>query len=202
MDSHAWDARYDDTELVWSATPNQFVRSIAAALEPGRALDVAAGEGRNAIWLAEQGWQVDAADFSAVAVDRCVRLAAERGQSERVRAVVADATATDWDAAAYDLVLFSYLQLPRDDWAAALTRAVAATKPEGRIVVISHAAKNLTDGYGGPQDPSVLWDPADVVHSADGFAVTVERAELVERELQTDDGEQVAIDTVVIFRKH
>ena len=55
MDSHAWDERYGGRELVWSGTPNVFVAEIAGSLDPGSALDVAAGEGRNAVWLAEQG---------------------------------------------------------------------------------------------------------------------------------------------------
>ena len=60
MDAGEWDARYRDSELVWSAGPNQFVEECCADLPPGRAIDLAAGEGRNAIWLAEQGWDATA----------------------------------------------------------------------------------------------------------------------------------------------
>ena len=56
MDANAWDERYAATELVWSAGPNQFVEHEVADLPPGRALDLACGEGRNARWLADRGW--------------------------------------------------------------------------------------------------------------------------------------------------
>ena len=56
MDAEAWNERYRDSELVWSAGPNQFVEAELSGLTPGRALDLAAGEGRNAIWLARRGW--------------------------------------------------------------------------------------------------------------------------------------------------
>ena len=78
MDATAWDARYAGADLVWSSTPNRFVEELVAPMVPGRALDLAAGEGRNALWLAERGWDVTSADFSAVAVERAREIAAER----------------------------------------------------------------------------------------------------------------------------
>ena len=65
MDQAAWDERYAGPELVWGAGPNCFVATELAGLSPGRALDLGTGEGRNAIWLAERGWQVTAVDGSA-----------------------------------------------------------------------------------------------------------------------------------------
>lgn len=71
MDSDAWDARYAAASgLVWTGEPNRYVVQELAGLPAGRALDLAAGEGRNAVWLAAQGWRVTAIDFSPVAVDR------------------------------------------------------------------------------------------------------------------------------------
>ncbi|MFD0328131.1 methyltransferase domain-containing protein [Streptacidiphilus monticola] len=83
MDAEDWDRRYAAEELVWSAGPNRFVAEELAGLTPGRALDLAAGEGRNALWLAEQGWRVDAVDWSAVGLDKARRAAAARGSSSR-----------------------------------------------------------------------------------------------------------------------
>ena len=70
VDAAGWDERYAATDLVWSAGPNQFVEAACADLPPGRAVDLAAGEGRNAIWLARRGWQVTAVDFSQVGLDK------------------------------------------------------------------------------------------------------------------------------------
>jgi SAM-dependent methyltransferase len=88
MDAHDWDERYAATGLVWSAGPNQFVEAELADMPPGRALDLAAGEGRNAIWLARQGWQVTAVDFSQAGLDKGRLLAGDLG----VDWVCADAT--------------------------------------------------------------------------------------------------------------
>src|SRR5690242_10217857 len=105
MKRDEWDARYAAVELVWSAGPNQFlVAELAeAGLSPGRALDVACGEGRNAIWLAAQGWQVTAADFSRVAIDKA------RARSDEVDWQVADVVEWSPPAQAFDLVIVFYL---------------------------------------------------------------------------------------------
>ena len=79
MDASDWDDRYRDQELVWSAGPNQFVEAICSPLPPGRSLDLAAGEGRNALWLAERGWDSTAVDFSAVAIEKAKAIASRRG---------------------------------------------------------------------------------------------------------------------------
>ena len=102
----AWDERYAGSELVWSAEPNQFVGAECADLPPGRAVDLAAGEGRNAIWLARRGWNVTAVDFSQVALDKGRQLAGDTA----VDWVCADATT--WRGEGYDLVVLAYLQLP------------------------------------------------------------------------------------------
>ncbi|HEY4606134.1 MAG TPA: class I SAM-dependent methyltransferase, partial [Acidimicrobiia bacterium] len=70
MDSADWDQRYLEADRLWSATPNLFVADRLRHLAPGRGLDLAAGEGRNAIWLASLGWKMTAVDFSEVAVAR------------------------------------------------------------------------------------------------------------------------------------
>lgn len=75
MDGQSWDRRYADCELVWSADPNQFFAAELADLPAGRALELGTGEGRNAMWLANQGWEVTAVDFSAVAIDKARAIA-------------------------------------------------------------------------------------------------------------------------------
>ena len=204
MDANAWDERYGGRDLVWSSTPNVFVADIAGRLEPGTALDVAAGEGRIAVWLAEQGWQVTAADFSPVAVQRTEQVARERlgDTAGAVRTVVADATGPaprEESGRGYDLVLFSYLQLPRGPWARALAEGVAAAAPGGAVLVVLHARRNLEEGTGGPQEPEVLHDPEDVLAAAADLPVEVVSAQLRHREVEGAD--RPALDTVVLFRR-
>ena len=82
VDAKAWDERYAAHDLVWSVEPNRFVAEIIGPLTPGHAVDLAAGEGRNAIWMVEQGWTVVASDYSPVAVDR-MRVARRRPARRR-----------------------------------------------------------------------------------------------------------------------
>lgn len=203
VDAHAWDERYAASDLVWSSTPNQWVAEVCAPLTPGRALDIAAGEGRNAIWLAERGWQVVATDFSPVAVARVTELAQTRlgVDAARLEAVVADATAPQpGGPAAYDLVVLCYVQLPAPQWQTALARAVEATAPGGLVVVVLHSTSNLDGGFGGPKDPAVLYDPEAVVADTALLPVDLERADLVTRVVEDADGRHEALDTLVLLR--
>jgi SAM-dependent methyltransferase len=195
MDVQTWNDRYRASELIWSAGPNQFVESICADLEPGRAIDLAAGEGRNAIWLAEQGWDATALDFSDVAIDKARQLAERRGVT--ITADVADLNAYVPTPGGYDLVLVAYLQIPDEQLTPILRRAAAAVAPGGTFLLISHDLSNLDGGYGGPQAPDVLTTPEQVV-AAVGDELEVRRAEVVERRVSTDDGERTALDTLVV----
>jgi len=169
MDANAWDDRYAAAELVWSVEPNQFVAAECADLPPGRAVDLAAGEGRNAIWLARRGWSVTAVDFSQVGLDKGRRLA---GDETKVDWVYADATA--WTGSDYDLCLIAYLQLPADQRAAAVRNGFASLRPGGTFLLVAHDSTNLTDGTGGPQDPSVLMTADDVLGDLAGPAANQE----------------------------
>lgn len=189
----AWDQRYSGPDLVWGAGPNRFVAEELAALPPGRAIDLGTGEGRNAIWLAERGWQVTAVDFSAAGLARAARLAAERGVS--VEWVQADVLDYQPALGGYDLVLIAYLQLPSASLAGVFRAAAAAVAPGGTLLVIGHDRDNIARGYGGPQDPDRLYTPAMVTAELDGLAIR--RAEQVLRSVQTPQGERTAIDTLV-----
>ncbi|MEZ5098137.1 MAG: class I SAM-dependent methyltransferase [Nocardioides sp.] len=175
MDANAWDARYAATGLVWSAEPNQFVAHECADLPPGRAVDLAAGEGRNAIWLARQGWRVTAVDFSQVALDKGRQLAG----NSTVDWVCADATS--WQGEGYDLAVVAYLQLAAAQRAAAVRNAFDALAAGGSFLFVAHDSSNLTEGHGGPQDPSVLMSAEDVLADLDGRSYDVVRAGRVER---------------------
>jgi SAM-dependent methyltransferase len=199
MDSKAWDDRYATAEYVWTADPNIFLAAEAATLSAGRVLDLACGEGRNAVWLAEQGWDVTGVDFSEVGLDKARRLAAERGVD--VTWVCADVTSWQPPAEGYDLVVVCYLQLPADQRRQAMRVAGLALAPGGTLLVVAHDSTNLLEGTGGPSDPAVLYRPADVLADleAAGIDVTVERAETVERPVT--GAERPALDCLVRVRR-
>lgn len=197
MDRGSWDERYRSRDLVWGIEPNRFLAEQAESLPPSRALDLACGEGRNALWLAEQGWRVTAVDFSKVAVDRGRSLATEWDLD--VEWVEGDVTEWDPPAEDFDLVIVFYLHLPADQRHRVMDRARRALAPGGTILVVGHDSTNLTAGYGGPQDPALLYEPDDLVADLDGL--TIERAERVTRRVATDHGERTAIDALVRARR-
>lgn len=181
-----WDQRYAEADMLWSVTPNVFVEREARNLPVGSALDLACGEGRNALWLAERGWRATGVDFSPVALDRARSIAAGRGVD--VRWVEADVLA--WrPEETYDLVLLAYLQIDPGSRTRALTNAARATRVGGSLLVVAHDLRNLTEGTGGPQDPNLLCTPEEV--TCPGFAV--ERSGTEPRPV---DG-AVALDAVV-----
>jgi 2-polyprenyl-3-methyl-5-hydroxy-6-metoxy-1,4-benzoquinol methylase len=195
MDHHAWNDRYAQTDLVWSAAPNRTFADEVAALRPGTALDLAAGEGRNAIWLAQQGWATTAVDFSDVAISKARQLAEANGVE--IDTVVADVTTYTPPVGAYDLVAIIYLHLPGPARAKVHRRAAAAVAPGGTMMVLGHDTTNITDGHGGPQDPTVLFSPDDVVRDLEPTGLTITKAERIERTVTTADGDRIAIDALI-----
>ena len=197
MDRAAWDARYSERELLWTADANRFLVEVVSGLEPGVALDLAGGEGRNAVWLAERGWRVTVLDWSKVALDKGRVLAQARGVAGEVAFMEADLL--DWAPAqaTADLVIVVYLHIPAPQRAGVWRSAAAAVRPGGRLVVIGHDSSNLTEGFGGPQDPSVLYS-AEEVASVLGEELVVERSERVERPVEIEDGMRVALDNLTV----
>jgi SAM-dependent methyltransferase len=193
MDRNDWNARYSGTELVWTAEPNRFLVAEVTGLPVGRALDLAAGEGRNSVWLTEQGWDVTAVDFSDAALTKARELA--RTRSVRLRLVEADVTRYTPAAQNYDLVLVAYLHLPEPARSRVIGRASQAVAAGGTLLIIGHDQTNRAEGYGGPKDPAVLATPEEIAAAIIGLEI--QRAETVKRTVQTPDGERVAIDQII-----
>jgi SAM-dependent methyltransferase len=197
MDSSSWDERYAATTSVWGGEPNRFVAEEFRNREPGRALDLGAGEGRNATWLAARGWEVTAVDFSAVAADRGRKIAADRGLA--VHWTVADLRDYRPAPAGFDAVIVAYLHLAPSELTVVLSRAAAAVAPGGRLLVVGHDVTNLSEGTGGPQNAEILYTPEAISASLPGLQIT--RAERVKRPVTTDHGTLDAIDTLVIAER-
>jgi SAM-dependent methyltransferase len=193
VDRNAWDERYAGDELVWSAQPNRFLVAEVETLPPGRALDLACGEGRNAVWLAERGWDVTGVDFSNAGIDKARRLAEARGVSAQWE--VADVTEYAPAPESFDLVIVMYLHLPEASRRLAFRSAAAAVAIGGTLLVVGHDITNPSVGWGGPSDAAVLYGPEDVVADLDGLEPV--KAERVRRPVPTDDGEKIAIDVLV-----
>jgi 2-polyprenyl-3-methyl-5-hydroxy-6-metoxy-1,4-benzoquinol methylase len=193
MDREAWNDRYRTPKLVWTAEPNRFLRELGEDLTPGRALDLACGEGRNAIWLARHGWMVTGVDFAGVGLEKARRHAAEHDVS--VDWIEADLRTWQPPQAAFDLVALLYLHLPADELEPVLRAAASAVAPGGTLFLVGHHRANIDEGVGGPQEPAVLYTPEEIVASLDGLEI--DRAERVTRDVDTG----TAIDALVQARR-
>jgi SAM-dependent methyltransferase len=190
MRAQEWDERYAERQQ-WSAEPNALIAELLGDLPAGDAVDLAAGEGRHALWLAGLGWHVTAVDFSDVGL---ARGRAQPG-ADRVTWVTADVTSWSAEPESLDLVLVAYLHLAEAETTALLTRAVGWLRAGGRLLVLGHDVENVTAGVGGPQEPAIL-------HSVDRLApvaelLDVDRLEQVRR--PTPAG--TALDTLVWGRR-
>jgi SAM-dependent methyltransferase len=193
-----WNRRWAGEERVHASTaPSRFLVAEVAGLRPGAALDLACGAGRNAVWLAEQGWRVTAVDFSDVALRMARALAVERRTV--VDWIEADLLAWTPPARAYDLVCVLYVQLPAPERRTVLGRAADAVRDGGTLLVVGHDLLNLTEGWGGPTQPDVLFTPDDVV--AEIGDLRVEAARRVRRPVEDAAGVREAIDALVRARR-
>jgi SAM-dependent methyltransferase len=197
VDRKDWNSRYQGDDLLWTDQPNRFLVAETADLKPGRALDLACGEGRNAVWLAGQGWQVTGVDFADLALEKARLLAEQRGvEAEWIRA---DLFEYEPAAEAFELVIVFYLQIPPERLRPILARAAKAVAPGGTFLLVAHDSSNLTHGYGGPRDSAVLYTAEDVLPALVGLEI--ERAEPVARTVETDEGVREAIDAFVRARR-
>ena len=195
MKREDWDARYASVENLWAVKPNRFLVREAAELEPGRALDLACGEGQNAIWLASLGWDVVGVDYSEVATAKARARAVRDGVEAEF--ICADLVGYAPDPQAYDLVLVLYLHIPAEQRRAVLERAAGAIARGGTFVFVGHDLTNLTDGVGGPSDPQLLCTPEEIAAELPGLEI--EKAERVLRDV--DGEERDAIDALVRARR-
>jgi thioredoxin reductase/SAM-dependent methyltransferase len=166
-----WDHRYRG-DRVWSGNPNGTLVSEISGLAPGRALDVGAGEGGDALWLAEQGWRVTASDISQRALDRVHAEAERRGLP--VEWHHADANALDaFEVGAFDLVSAQYPSIPRTPDGRGVRNLISAVAPGGTLLVVSHDLEPMrapidTLAHSRPFDP-------DAYVTVDDFAAALAR---------------------------
>ena len=199
MQSEQWDARYAQSESVWTREPNQFVLEYLEALPAGTMADIAGGEGRNALWFASRGWRAENIDFSEVAVNRSLEWAHQQGLAATFTATVADATAKGISQTApLDLVVMAYLQVPAVSLSQAITHAVEQIRSGGVFFGVWHARENLEHGFGGPPSADVLPTQDELRAAATSAGLTVEKLELRDRLVSVDGETHTAIDVVLI----
>lgn len=203
MNSDDWNVRYRDARVdsgsLWSATPPKIIRDTLATLSPGTALDLATGDGRTAVWLAQQGWKTTGVDFSAEAL-LTAQERARRNNVDQIHWVCADAR--NWTPeTTFDVVIVAYLHLPRMENAELLHRAAHWVAPGGTLIVLGHDVSNIAAGGHGPRNVDVLYSP-ELLRNNVQSTLTVARCEMLHRN-PTDDPEsaddtRLSVDTILI----
>lgn len=167
---NTWNQRFAQESYLFGETPNHDLQQQAAHLHPGSALAVADGEGRNGVWLAEQGLAVDAFDFSSVALDKACALSQARGV--QVHWVCSDWQGFDWQPGGWDNVVAIFIQFAtpteRDVLFASMYESL---KPGGTLVIQGYGHEQLRYNTGGPGKREHLYDEALLLQAFAGYEV-------------------------------
>jgi 2-polyprenyl-3-methyl-5-hydroxy-6-metoxy-1,4-benzoquinol methylase len=194
-----WEERYAGSDQIWSGRPNPQLVAEVSGLTPGTALDVGCGEGGDVIWLAQQGWRVTGADFSANGLARAAAHAQAAGVADLTSWWQVDARSFEPEGRLFDLVTTHFLHPPGSDgMVAVLGRLAEAVAPGGHLLVVGHAPSSDL-GHHSEQDRRAMFVAADLLPGLpDGFeAVVVEqRPRTVER-----DGRTIAIDDSTLLAR-
>ncbi len=160
MSANIWDQRFETSEFVYGIEPNAFLAAILDGEPAGRLLLPAEGEGRNAVYAARRGWQVDAVDYSTAGRDKALALARQAGVT--IDYTLADLTLWEPPAATYDLVALVYLHLPSAQRRDVHRRLAAAVKPGGSLILEAFSQAQLGNSSGGPQNLDMLYAVDDL----------------------------------------
>ena len=203
MDEAFWDARYGTADRIWSGKPNPQLVADTAELAPGRALDVGAGEGADAIWLAERGWTVDALDISGVALQRGRAEATARGAdiATRIDWLHADVLSDELPAGPYDLVSLQFMHFSKADRTSLFQRCIAAVAPGGTLQVVAHHPHDLHTTAHRPKMPDFFYAADEVAELLDDDW-TVIACDARPRSATDPHGDPISIhDAVLVARR-
>ena len=152
-----WDARFSSDEYIFGTEPNVWLARHADLFKPGmRVLAVADGEGRNSVWMAKLGLQVDAFDISPVGIEKAKKLAQQQGVD--VNFSIHGIEDYPWTTGDYDAVVAIFIQFADPDTRAALfKRMKSALKPDGVLLLQGYTPKQLEYKTGGPPNLSHLY---------------------------------------------
>jgi SAM-dependent methyltransferase len=146
-----WEQRYGIEAYLFGTEPNEFLRSSLASLPRGTVLCLAEGEGRNAVFLAENGYEVHSVDLTEAGVAKTLRLAESR--DVRVDAVVGDLAEFDIGTDRWDLIVSIFAHMAPAARRGLHRRVVAALKPAGVLLLEAYTPQQVGRGTGGPSTP-------------------------------------------------
>lgn len=163
----AWDARYAWDAYHYGTEPNDFLAASSTQIPKGRVLCLCEGEGRNAVYLARQGYRVTGVDGSARGLEKARLLAAR--DNVTLETVVSDLSAYRIAPDTWDGIISIFAHLPRPLRARVHRDVVAGLRPGGVYVLEAYTPRQLAFGTGGPSDPDLLMELGDLRQELDGL---------------------------------
>jgi 2-polyprenyl-3-methyl-5-hydroxy-6-metoxy-1,4-benzoquinol methylase len=178
-----WDQRYSGADYVYGTQPNDFLRETRPQLPAGKLLSLAEGEGRNAVWLAQQGYDVTAVDASSVGLAKARRLAESQGV--RVNWVHADLAAFDIGQQHWDVIVSIFCHLPAALRTSLHQACVAGLRPGGMFLLEAYTPRQLAFATGGPPTAELMMDSQTLRTELDGLQFV----HLLETEREIHEGQ-------------
>ncbi len=195
-----WDERYGSRSQLWSGNPNPHLITQIAELKAGRALDVGCGEGADAIWLAQRGWQVTAVDVSTVALARGARHAAKAGVDVMGRIVWRHENVLTWgpEPESFDLISSQFMQMPPELRVSLFRRLADGVAPGGTLLIVGHHPLDLRTTVRQGAMPDLLFTASEIAGllRAEQWEILVEAAP--ERSVTDSAGEIVTIHDALL----
>ena len=155
-----WNERYSNSEYIYGKEPNQFFSKCLSSLSPGKILFLGEGEGRNSVYAAKSGWNVDAVDYSSAAKEKALNLAKEENVS--INYIVKDFSDFQPEENIYDVVVLVFIHLPEDLRKRTHELAIKALKPGGSIILEAFEKEQINYSSGGPKSLDLLYSLEEI----------------------------------------
>ena len=183
MSKDFWNSRYSEKEFAYGTKPNEFFKEQIDKIIPGRAIFLGEGEGRNAVYAAKLGWQVDAVDFSSSAKDKTLKLAKEN--NVKINYAVSDLNDYDFNENDYDLIVMIFLHLPLELRTSIFSKSILSLKQNGKLLIEAFSKEQINNISGGPRSIDLLYSENDVLSLTNDLRIET----MESKAIQLDEGE-------------
>ena len=161
MSKDFWDKRYSEEEFAYGTKPNEFVKSVIDKLKPGKALFLGEGEGRNSVYAASLGWNVDAVDFSESAKEKALKLASDNNVV--INYTISDLENYQFIENKYDMIVMVFLHLPAKINQIIFEGSISSLKVAGKLIIETFSKEQINNSSGGPKDLQLLFSESELL---------------------------------------
>lgn len=180
MSKDFWNSRYSEKEFAYGTDPNEFFKEQIDKIIPGRAIFLGEGEGRNAVYAAKLGWQVDAVDFSSSAKDKALKFAKEN--NVKINYAVSDLNDYDFKENDYDLIVMIFLHLPLELRTSTFSKSILSLKQNGRLLIEVFSKEQINNISGGPRSIDLLYSENDVLSLTNDLRIEIMESKSIQLE--------------------